>query len=78
MILYTLIPPHLMPHLSLILSLLVQEFQQLGVGVPIHDSYKHTDRQLKGFLLRVVTDMVAHKEVIRVGQGENIRKKEEI
>jgi hypothetical protein len=65
MILYTLIPPHLMPHLSLILSLLVQEFQQLGVGVPIHDSYKRTDRQLKGFLLRAVTDMVARKEVIR-------------
>ncbi len=63
MILYTMIPPEHINSLDLILSVLAEELHQLSIGTPIYDSAKHINRQLKGFLLRVITDMVARKEV---------------
>ncbi len=58
-----MIPPDLINSLDLILSVLAGELQQLSIGIPIYDSAKQINRPLKGFLLRVITDMVARKEV---------------
>lgn len=81
MILFTLVPPHLLSHLDTILSLLEQEFQHLAVGIEIFDSFKQENRVLKAFLLRVVTDMVARKEVMNErkekGGSEKGRRSEE-
>lgn len=59
-----MIPPDLLDHLDLILSVLGDELTQLStIGLTIYDSAVGKERNLKVFLLRVVADMMARKAV---------------